>query len=435
MKTFPRRGWRLCLLAFLGAIVVIGVNPGYSQASASNAGLVTPLTALGASARTDALGSAFTGVADDPSALFFNSAGLAGLDHAQLSLNHNSYLGGAFEETLLLGLPAGNGGGFAGAVQYVFWGSLDARDTSGVQEGTFSDNDVALSFGWAREWAKGFSLGVALHGTQQKVMDSIYSSFSGDLGALWVPAPDWRLGLAYSGLGTPVAGQSLATDLKGGFSYRFKLSRVDSLLTAFSGFYEPNGVSRLQGGVEAAFQKNYFLRVGYQLPLSDNQIMGFDNFTAGAGIRLGALILDYAFVPYGDLGTSHRISLSYDFPNPTPVPAKSVTVVLTPIPTPMPTAAPSLSKSSVEVRFELPLGTTVEVTSPEIRTQVEQYEKAAEANPHDATAWRNLGVVYWKTGRQDLAQQSFEQALRLNPSDTKLKAWLDQHQANQPAIR
>ena len=44
-------------------------------------------------------------MADDPSAIFFNSAGLSGLPNARLSLNHNSYLGGSFEETFLVGLP------------------------------------------------------------------------------------------------------------------------------------------------------------------------------------------------------------------------------------------------------------------------------------------------------------------------------------------
>src|SRR5208282_3192831 len=111
----------------------------------------------------------------------FNSAGLSGLDHAQLSLNHNSYLGGSFEETLLVGVPAGDWGGFAGAVQYVFWGNLDGRDAYGVPLGTFADSDVALSLGWGREWAKGFSLGLAVQGTQQKVVDTLYTSLSCDL--------------------------------------------------------------------------------------------------------------------------------------------------------------------------------------------------------------------------------------------------------------
>jgi hypothetical protein len=101
------------------------------QTVSSNAALVTPLSALGASARADAMGDAFTGLADDDSALFFNSAGLSNLPNARISLNHNSYLGSTFEETLLVGLPAGELGGFAGTLQYVFWGALDARDSSG----------------------------------------------------------------------------------------------------------------------------------------------------------------------------------------------------------------------------------------------------------------------------------------------------------------
>ena len=89
--------------AFLGALCALVVQfafPGfsYSQTVTSAAGLVSPLSALGASARADAMGGAFTGLADDSSALFFNSAGLSGLSNARISLNHNSYLGGTFEQ-------------------------------------------------------------------------------------------------------------------------------------------------------------------------------------------------------------------------------------------------------------------------------------------------------------------------------------------------
>src|SRR5258708_10548835 len=126
--------------AWLGGLGVSAVNPSFSQTISSTASLITPLSALGASARADALGSAFTGVADDPSALFFNGAGLSGLTNARLSLNHNSYLGGSFEETLLVGLPAGDLGGFAGAIQYVLWGGLEVRGAFAVSQGTFDGN-------------------------------------------------------------------------------------------------------------------------------------------------------------------------------------------------------------------------------------------------------------------------------------------------------
>ena len=35
--------------------------------------------------------------------------------------------------------------------------------------------------------------------------------------------------------------------------------------------------------------------------------------TAGFGFRISSLNVDYAFVPYGDLGNAHRFSLSYNF--------------------------------------------------------------------------------------------------------------------------
>jgi hypothetical protein len=415
-----------------GALLFFGGGAAWGQMISPGAALVTPLSQLGASARSDALGAAFTGIADDDSALFFNSAGLSGLSNARISLNHNSYLAGTFEETLLVGLPAGDLGGFAGALQYVFWGALDERDSFGVDQGTYDDNDIALSVGWGKEWAKGFSLGAAVFATQQKIVDSLYSSLSGQAGLLWIPWNDFRLGLVYSGFGTPVEGQALASDFKGGLSNLFHLSVDKTLLAAFSGTYEPNGVSRLQGGVEAGFQKNYFLRIGYQLPLSDNQVTGFANFTAGAGIRLGSLILDYAFVPYGDLGTSHRISLAYDFPNPAPVPVKPVTVFVTPAPTPAPLVTPGPAKPSVKVLFEVPVSDAAPITDPATLEIIQNDAKAAEAHPQDAGAWHQLGLAYWEAGKKELAVQCLEQALRLNPSDTRLKNWLDLYHAAHP---
>jgi len=430
-----------------GAIFVFSYGVGLSQTVVtSTASLVTPLTSLGASARTDALGGAFTGVADDPSALFFNSAGLSSLQDARISLNHNSYLAGTFEETLLVGLPAGDLGGFAGAVQYVFWGTLDERNAFGVDQGTSGDSDIALSLGWGKALSKNFSIGAAVYGTQQKIVDTLYSSLSGQVGLLWIPWKDFRAGLVYTGFGTPVSGQSLATDLKGGVSKLFRWGSDKTFLLAFSGYYEPNGVSQLQGGLEAGFQKNYFIRAGYQLPLSDNQISGFTGFTAGAGVRIESLTLDYAFVPYGDLGTSNRVSLAYDFPNPTPlvkpvtvfapvpspVSAKPVTVFVIPtlVPQSTPVAAPA--KSAVAVHFEVPVSAATPVVDPQLSALIQKLEQDTINDQGNASSWHQLGNAYWKAGKIDLAVQCLQQASKLNPADVKLKAWLDQYRVARP---
>jgi hypothetical protein len=147
--------------------------------------------------------------------------------------------------------------------------------------------------------------------------------------------------------------------------------------------------------------------------------------------------LDYAFVPYGDLGTSHRVSVGYEFPNPTPVVSKPVTVLAPPVtvvatPQPLPVTA-GAPKSKVEVRFELPSAGGTPTAEAQAPSLVGPYEKAAQENPGDSRAWRKLGIVYLRTGQSALGIQCLEQALRLNPSDLELRKWLDDYHAKHPS--
>ncbi|HJT24508.1 MAG TPA: hypothetical protein VJ873_08010, partial [bacterium] len=79
----------------------------YSAASQSNS-----LGNVNDAARSAAMGSAFTGVADDASALLSNPAGLGFLRQGQLFLNSDFWLVGTFQETALAGIPADDLGGF-----------------------------------------------------------------------------------------------------------------------------------------------------------------------------------------------------------------------------------------------------------------------------------------------------------------------------------
>jgi hypothetical protein len=46
---------------------------------------------------------------------------------------------------------------------------------------------------------------------------------------------------------------------------------------------------------------------------------GIGGMSFGLGATLHFFSLDYAFVPMGELGTTHRISLTFDFPFRSPV--------------------------------------------------------------------------------------------------------------------
>ncbi len=68
---------------------------------------------------------------------------------------------------------------------------------------------------------------------------------------------------------------------------------------------EPTGESRLK------IQKPWgvALRGGYNTRTSD--VSGFTGFSLGLGVDHKNLTVDYAFLPFGDLGTTHWITLGY----------------------------------------------------------------------------------------------------------------------------
>ena len=235
---------------------------GLAQTIQPSAGRGESLDNAGASARVFAMGSAYVGLADDSSALFWNPAGLSGLTQPRLSIDHNSFLAGTFQETLAYGFPVEDLGGMAAAINYINWGSLDLRDAFGVYQGTSNDTDVGLSAGWGKEWPGSVSVGLSVQAIQQKVVDTLYTSLSGGAGLLWDPAKHWRFGLSYMGFGTPVGGEPLASSLQAGGSYRWNAGENKRLVLAFAGVWEPQGVSRLEWGAEGALDQTLMLRAG-----------------------------------------------------------------------------------------------------------------------------------------------------------------------------
>lgn len=416
----------LCLCGFVLAVSVPALSS--AQTVTGAASLAVPLQNLEGSARDLGLASAFVGVADDASAIFFNSAGLSGLKNPEMALHHNSYLAGTFQETLTAAFPVGEMGGVGFALDYIGWGSLDLRDASGTSQGSFNDSDVGFTAAWGREWAKGFSAGLALRGVQQKVVSDLYTSLAVDLGLLWSPAPRLRLGASVLNLGTPVAGSALARQFDGGGSYLLPLDGHATLLAALSGSYLPGGGGGLQGGLEGTLDGKWSLRAGYQASLQDNQTGGLTGFTAGAGIRVGALALDYAYVPFGVLGTSHRVSLSYQFDLPKEVVKVQVPVtVLQPVPeTP--------NAKDVEVHFKINVDPLARGQGLEKQGKtseaIQNYVDALKSDPQNDQLWAALGRLYYQLGKKDYAIKCFGNVLKLKPDNQALRDWLGKYKAS-----
>jgi hypothetical protein len=304
MKQRSRLAWTFSILAL--------ATPAW-PAVYNVASLAGPLDNGGAGARALSMGSAFVGVADDSTALYWNPAGLSSLDSLNLGLHHNEWLAGIVQETAEVAAPAGVLGAFAASVDYISYGTFSGYDATGASTADYSANRYGFDLGWGKELLPGFAAGAALKGSTQAISGSTYNNMAADLGLLWRPVQGLGLGLTWTNLGSKVAGYAQPTDVNLGASYGFAATRDNRLLLAASGTWEPNGVNRMEYGLEDVVHEFLALRVGFNNGAADTQIQGLTGLTLGLGILIQGFELDYAYLPYGDLGTAQRLSLTYAF--------------------------------------------------------------------------------------------------------------------------
>ena len=76
--------------------------------------------------------------------------------------------------------------------------------------------------------------------------------------------------------------------------------------------YQPKENSKISENVGAEYwvSRNLALRIGYDTA-SISDIENFTGVSAGMGFKVSGLTLNYAWMPYGILGDTHRISLGF----------------------------------------------------------------------------------------------------------------------------
>jgi hypothetical protein len=88
----------------------------------------------------------------------------------------------------------------------------------------------------------------------------------------------------------------------------------NKLLVACDGNYcVPDGVWSASAGVEGTIHPLFALRAGYKYSSGMTTLGALAGISGGLGFKFGSYQLDYAFVPYGDLGQTHRVSFLAKF--------------------------------------------------------------------------------------------------------------------------
>lgn len=271
---------------------------------------------LGAGARGAALGEAFSAVAADASAVTWNPAGLARVAATEVTLMHSMLAADQTYEYVAAAYPFASAGTVGIGVQYRSVKALTMRDAAGTEAGSLSPSDLAAAVAYGCS-LKGYGLGVAVKFVQSKLLDSA-STVAADLG---VQTPEFtaakvRIGAAVSHLGGRMTfdtvGEPLPMTIRAGAA----LEPVGGVQLCAEGAFVADEDAAFGGGVEYARPVGggvrAALRAGYNTRGAD--VDGLHGVTLGFGVAWRTIQLDYGFEPLGDLGTSHRIALSWSRP-------------------------------------------------------------------------------------------------------------------------
>jgi len=355
---------------------------------------------IGVGPRAVAMGGSYAGIADDPSAVYWNPAGISQISTPAFTAMHAFWLESTYLEHLAgtLPLPVGVGGI---SLVYLNAGELLRSEENDTPDspfrGTFSANNLGVTAAYAYPFDANLSLGAGLKMFSETIDSQASVGWAADLAFLYhLPWPAWKLGAVVQNLGPATHLQDnyarLPINLKVGASWQ-ALPRL--LLDAdYNQLLEQNG--KISFGAEYVFEKILALRAGYYYQSAVDNFEYYDNYgtdtlagvTAGIGIFYQEFRLDYAFVPYGFLGGTHRIALTYALPVPA-TPSPTPTAMPTPVPaaTPQPTSAP--------------------MPAPEVKAQAVELEKKIE-HFSQQIALGKFAKVQFASGKADFTPASLK---------------------------
>jgi len=278
----------LCLLSFSSATVL-------------------PLLKVGQGPRASAMGEAFTGVADDASAVYWNPAGLGQRPGYQLALSHHQWFTGITDEVLHAAVPLGAGAAGFGLV-YSADRDIQSWDEQNQPGELFNTWDAALTAGYGLPIAGAYRLGAALTGACEDLHEAQGWGGALDIGALGRPLPQLGIGLAARHLGVMTFGAEpewLPVEFAAGAGYfTGPLGATFDLVMPL----DNNLNARL--GLEYSPMRELALRVGYRTGPADLARLGYlSGLTAGFGVTVSDFGVDYTFTPYGKLGIAHRLGI------------------------------------------------------------------------------------------------------------------------------
>lgn len=308
--------FRMTLLipAFAGMTILLSSSFIFAS---SNAGTSTAnFLKVGVGARGSGMGEAQSAVVEDVSSLYWNPAGLSRMRFQEVSLMHYSLVEGIRFQQLSYGVPTQKRGTFGVGVNVMDYGSISAFDTGGVPNGAVDASNLLITASWANMLHQKSKLSLGLNA---KYLRSDLAGFKAavpmaDVGLL-LPFETGRLrGLRLSAglrnVGPAIKFDREASALPRQFVFGTGFTALGGNLTVALDTIKPNDNDLyVATGLEYRIFDMLQLRAGYN---TLSNLVG-NGLSYGIGLKFTQWNVDYAFVPFGSLGNTNRISVGVRF--------------------------------------------------------------------------------------------------------------------------
>lgn len=304
---------------------------------------------IGIGPRANAMGGAFTSVANDASALYWNTAGIASINQNQALFTYSKLFADISVNYFGLVVPVGEIGNFGFSVTALNVGDMEVT-TEYFPEGTgemFSAASYAFGLSYARNITDVFLVGINAKYIREDIFNSTATGFCFDIGTIFTtPFYGIRFSSIISNYGTKIkisgddllirhdpdpqnAGNNETIDanystdefelplrLQIGISKDFKIMESQRLTLSLDATHPNDNAQYMNvGGELAFFNEMIFIRGGYKtLFLKESQ----EGLTLGIGLNYGGIgyfsvAVDYAYQQYKYLGDTHSFGVILKF--------------------------------------------------------------------------------------------------------------------------
>jgi hypothetical protein len=290
---------------------------------------------IGVGARAVGMGETFVAVANDPSAIYWNPAGLASLQRREVALSGTRWPADVDYEHVTLILPSRKLGGSLAVQLGVL--STQIEETTELRPlgtgRTFGYSDIVVGAAYARRWTDKLLIGSGMKlvredlgsqvggPTTTALLFDVGSIYYLGLGSVRIATSLTNFGSTLRPSGTYVSPYDGSTAQYDAFDpplmFRYGLAfepienETQRLTTAFEVNQPADNERVVKVGAEWLLRGSLAVRGGYNFNADALKLSAGAGFSGDVGGRRGAV--DYAYTDGGPLGAVHRLSLGVRF--------------------------------------------------------------------------------------------------------------------------